>query len=419
MNVHAHQAEEHIAGEQALFFRATDRLRLEGYVSALTQSSMSLSMVSDHDAILDHYVKMLMARLREVAPQITLEVYFPANAEALMSRFNERLKALSIQDAMSDTTQSAQPKIWVVHDASALPDHEIQLLARLVHNFPGANIRVIMLLTQASQKKHLLNAFGRRILNWEIEAPNPEQRSAMLEQARAQGREVSVSELLSQLTPPPVFLNAPSAVDTGKRAQTIPVEKFQDLGSGQQRSKKWLLAFTLLLIACSLGVGLWYKDAIAPLLATYTPPPPVPVLDSPAASAPLVSPQTALGGKDIEEIVHTPAQAQAGQSWILDMPAASFVVLHSTASSYQEIKFWLQNQPQLKLAQIVAHTLPRQTGLQFSAVSAPFTTITEARGFAEGPGMPKDALVYSGQFLREQFPPEPKTMVIPQPERTR
>ena len=419
MNVHAHQDEEHIAGEQGLFFRATDRLRLEGYVSALTQSSMSLAMVSDHDAILDHYVKMLMARLREVAPQITLEVYFPANAEALMSRFNERLKALSIQDAMSDTTQSAQPKIWVLHDASALPDHEIQLLARLVHNFPGANIRVIMLLTQASQKKQLLNAFGRRILNWEIEAPNSGQRSAMLEQARAQGREVQVNELLSQLKPPPIFLNAPSAVDTGKTAQTIPVEKIQDLGSGQRTSKKWLLACTLLLIACSLGVGLWYKDAINPLLATSTPRPPVPVLDSPASSTTLVSPQPALAGKDIEEILYTPAQAQAGQSWILDMPAASFVVLHSTASSFQEIKYWLQNQPQLKLAQIVAHTLPRQTGLQFSAVSAPFTTITEARGFAEGPGMPKDALVYSGQFLREQFPSEAKTMVLPQQERTR
>ena len=419
MNVHAHQDEEHIAGEQGLFFRATDRLRLEGYVSALTQSSMSLAMVSDHDAILDHYVKMLMARLREVAPQITLEVYFPANAEALMSRFNERLKALSIQDAMSDTAQSAQPKIWVLHDASALPDHEIQLLARLVHNFPGANIRVIMLFTQASHKKQLLNAFGRRILNWEIEAPNSGQRSAMLEQARAQGREVPVIELLSQLTPPPVFLNAPSAVDTGKRAEPIPVEKIQDLGSGQRRSKKWLLVCTLLFIACSLGVGLWYKDAINPLLATSTPPPPVPVLHGPAASTPLVLPQTALAGKDIEEILHTPAQAQAGQSWILGMPAASFVVLHSTASSFQEIKYWLQNQPQLKLAQIVAHTLPRQTGLQFSAVSAPFTTITEARGFAEGPGMPKDALVYSGQFLREQFPSEAKTMVLPQQERTR
>jgi hypothetical protein len=94
-------------------------------------------------------------------------------------------------------------------------------------------------------------------------------------------------------------------------------------------------------------------------------------------------------------------------------------VLHSTASSYQEIKFWLQSQPQLKLAQIVAHTLPNQTGLQFSAVSAPFTSSTEAREFADGAGMPKGALVYSGQFLREQFPPEPKNMTTPQPEKPR
>ena len=271
MRTYAHQAEEHIAGEQALFFRATDRLRLEGYVAALTQNGMSLSMVSEHDAILEHYGKLLVARLREVAPQIKLEVYFPDSADALISRFNEILKAYSIADAMSANVQSAPPRIWMLHDASALPDHEIQLLARLVHNFPGANIRVVMLMTQASEKKQLLSAFGRRILIWDIETPTPEQRAAMSEQARAQGREVQVNELLSQLKPPPIFLNAPSAVDTGKTAQTIPVEKIQDLGSGQRTSKKWLLACTLLLIACSLGVGLWYKDAINPLLATSTP----------------------------------------------------------------------------------------------------------------------------------------------------
>ena len=424
MNVYAHQAEEHIADEQALFFRSTDRLRLEGYVAALTQNGMSLSMVSDHDAILEHYGKLLIARIREVAPQINLEVYFPDNAEALISRFNEILKAYSIEDAMSATTQSAQPKIWMLHDASALPDHEIQLLARLVQNFPGANIRVVMLMTQASQKKQLLSAFGRRILNWDIETPNPEQRSAMLEQARAQGREVLVGELLMQLTPPsPVFLGDPTTVRAEKMTQTMPVEKFEKLGLGQRRGIKWFAASILLLVACCLAVGLWYRDAIIPLLAANPTQPPAVVVASPAAGAQEqqqgISAQTAGEGKDIEEIILTPAQAQAGQSWLLEMPAAAFVVLHSTASSHQEIKFWLQNQPQLKLAQIVAHTLPNQTGLQFSAVSAPFTSITEARGFAEGPGMPKDAVVYSRQFFKEQFSSDPKNIAIPQLEKTR
>lgn len=415
-----------MAGEKALFFRATDRLRLEGYVAALTQNGMSLAMVSDHDVILDHYVKMLISRVREVAPQVSLEVYFPANAEALIARFNERLKEHSIKDAMSDSAQTAAPKIWVLHDASALPDHEIQLLARLVQNFPGANIRVIMLMTQASQKAQLLTTFGRRILNWDIETPNAEQRSAMLEQARAQGREISIGELLKQLAPPTVFLGASTAAQAGEVTQTAPAQNFQKTSPsqpkakpGQQKAKKWFAACIALLIACGLAVGFLYKDVIIPMMVTTKPAAPALSVQSPAANVTVTASPPERVGKDNEEIIHTPAQIQAGHSWILGMPAVTFVVLHSTASSYQEIRFWLQNQPQLKLAQIVAHTLPNQTGLQFSAVSAPFTSSTEAREFADGAGMPKGALVYSGQFLREQFPSEPKSMATPQPERTR
>lgn len=426
MNVRAHQAQEHMAGEKALFFRATDRLRLEGFVAALTQNGMSLAMVSDHDVILDHYVKMLISRVREVAPEVSLEVYFPANAEALIARFNERLKEHSIEDAMSDRALSAAPKIWVLHDASALPDHEIQLLARLVQNFPGANIRVIMLMTHASQKAQLLTTFGRRILNWDIETPNAEQRSAMLEQARAQGREISVGELLKQLAPTGVFLGASTADQAKEKTQTVPIQNFQKTRPdqpkakpGQRKARKWIAACILLLIVCSMAVGFWYKDAIIPLILATKSAALKPSVQSPAANVPVTASTTDRVGKDNEEIIHTPVQTQAGQSWILGMPAVTFVVLHSTASSYQEIKFWLQNQPQLKLAQIVAHTLPGQTGLQFSAVSAPFTSFTEAREFADGAGMPKGAAVYSGQFLREQFASEPKTIAAPQPEKSR
>ena len=425
MRTYAHQAEEHIAGEQALFFRATDRLRLEGYVAALTQNGMSLSMVSEHDAILEHYGKLLVARLREVAPQIKLEVYFPDSADALISRFNEILKAYSIADAMSANVQSAPPRIWMLHDASALPDHEIQLLARLVHNFPGANIRVVMLMTQASEKKQLLSAFGRRILIWDIETPTPEQRAAMSEQARAQGREGLVRELLVQLAPPvPDFLDSPAAIQADRLTQPVPVEKLEKPGPAQRRGTNWSAVTILLLVACSLSVGLWYRDAIIALLAAGAPRPPALVVGSAAAVAQeppqAVSAQKSEpGAKDVEEIIHTPAQANAGQSWLLEMPATTFVVLHSSASSHQEIKFWLQKQPQLKLAQIVAHTLPNQTGLLFSAISAPFTSITEARGFVEGLGMSKDAVVYSVQFIKEQFPSGPKNMATPQLEKIR
>lgn len=261
MSLPMHHRDDDLTINQAIFFRVSDRLRLEGYVAGLIQSGMSLSMVSAQDAILDHYGKLLVARLREAAPEIELEVCFPASADALISRFNEVLQTYSIQDAMGNKVQNAPPKIWIVHDAAALPDHEIQLLARLVQNFPGANIRVVMLLTAASGKHELLNAFGRRFLHWDIEPPTLAQKNALLEQARAQGRETLVNGLLKQLvideTPPPPEVPPepePIEMDTEELERKQPPEPAPAVRSGWP----WLLTGAFLLGLSGLALGQLY-----------------------------------------------------------------------------------------------------------------------------------------------------------------
>ncbi len=261
MSLPMHHRDDDLTINQAVFFRVSDRLRLEGYVAGLIQSGMSLSMVSAQDAILDHYGKLLVARLREAAPEIELEVCFPASADALISRFNEVLQTYSIQDAMGNKVQNAPPKIWIVHDAAALPDHEIQLLARLVQNFPGANIRVVMLLTAASGKHELLNAFGRRFLHWDIEPPTLAQKNALLEQARAQGRETLVNGLLKQLvideTPPPPEVSPepePIEMDTEELERKQPPEPAPAARSWWP----WLLTGAFLLGLSGLALGQLY-----------------------------------------------------------------------------------------------------------------------------------------------------------------
>ena len=261
MSLPMHHRDDDLTINQAVFFRVSDRLRLEGYVAGLIQSGMSLSMVSAQDAILDHYGKLLVARLREAAPEIELEVCFPASADALISRFNEVLQTYSIQDAMGNKVQNAPPKIWIVHDAAALPDHEIQLLARLVQNFPGANIRVVMLLTAASGKHELLNAFGRRFLHWDIEPPTLAQKNALLEQARAQGRETLVNGLLKQLVidetpPPPEVLPEPEPIemDTEELGRKQPPEPAPAARSWWP----WLLTGAFLLGLSGLALGQLY-----------------------------------------------------------------------------------------------------------------------------------------------------------------
>ena len=228
------------------FFRAADRLRLEGYVNALINEKMSLSILSTHEVILDHYLNLLLARLRQASPEIAIEVYFPASSEALLARFNEALSQSSIQEAMAGEVVTASPKIWIMHDASSLPDHEIQLLARLVQNFPGANIRVILLMTVSSKKQNLLNSFGRRILCWDVEPPTPEQAALMIQQATANGKESAVRSLLKKIHVSIINdiekIQAPTKKPVPQKPQEL-IEEQKPIPSSGHRSKQLRLFF--------------------------------------------------------------------------------------------------------------------------------------------------------------------------------
>ena len=477
--------DDSIAGVQPLLFRVADRMRLEGYVSALVQDNMSLSLVSGFDAILDHYGKLLVARLREAAPHIGLEVCFPASAEALITRFNEVLQDYSIEDAMGAKFHNAPPKIWIVHDAGALPDNEIQLLARLVQHFPGANIRVVMLFNASSQKQKLLAAFGRRILSWEIEPPTAEQSELLMEQARAQGREGVVGALLRQIGPqkkpalhpmampdlvaePPPDVSPPetkaTAVASDETSETPPAKPARKLWL-------WIGLAAVLLSACGFGVAVLYgviptgdkavqelrdllrgdsahtppapsaADSNAPAAAASNPSPAAPESSAAAGAASTVAPVAAVtppaanpppkAAEEVETIVpsssarskaaapepvakevkETPkapdeaaiSQNQAGQAWVRQMPAGTFLVQHTIVPSYAEANTWLQAHPNLRRARIVANYLPNLPTLQYSVVSGPFSSLGDASAYADSAGVPKDPQIRSARFMKEQF----------------
>jgi hypothetical protein len=75
-------------------------------------------------------------------------------------------------------------------------------LARLVQNFPGANIRIVLLLGTSTHSRKVFDSFDRRMLRWDIEAPTPEQAEAMLLQGREDGCEGAVKTLLKKLEAP-------------------------------------------------------------------------------------------------------------------------------------------------------------------------------------------------------------------------
>lgn len=208
------------ASSDDFVFRTADRMRIDGCANAIAHEGLSLSLQCEHEALLDHYLSLLLKRLRQEAPEHSIEVYFPTNTESLLNRFNEVLAVQTLDQAARAPSSSSRAQIWIVHDAQSLPDTEIQLLARLIQNFPGANIRAILLMTGSGATSNSLAAFGRKILRWEIEAPSPEHAQAALETARHEGRMQPVQQLLNRINRQTWASNAsPVAVDAASFAQ--------------------------------------------------------------------------------------------------------------------------------------------------------------------------------------------------------
>jgi hypothetical protein len=191
---------DHALGD--FVFRAADRMRIDGCTNALAREGLSLALHCEHEALLDHYLGLLLTRLRQQAPEHSIEVYFPTNTDSLLGRFNDALAQQSLAEATRTPEVAKRAQIWIVHDAHALPDAEIQLLARLIQNFPGANIRAVLLMSGQHGAHQKLSAFGRKILRWDIEAPNPEQSQAALDQANLDGRFLPVQQLLQRIQRP-------------------------------------------------------------------------------------------------------------------------------------------------------------------------------------------------------------------------
>ena len=184
--------------------RAADRMRLEGCVNALTREGLCLALHCPHEALLDHYVRMLLTRLRAEPAQHQVEVYFPANTDSLLDRFNAVLSGQSLSSATRPANDTSQVRVWVVHDAQKVSASELQLMAKLIQNFPGAQVRALLLFHGHQVDAERLEPFGRKVLRWDIELPSPEQAQTALDIAQEEGRQAQMGQLLRRLGALPV-----------------------------------------------------------------------------------------------------------------------------------------------------------------------------------------------------------------------
>ena len=180
-----------------IFYRIKDRARLNAAVAAIVDDGHSVAVIGSNEAVLDHYCRMMTARLRE-HDGFELELFLPVNTDSLLSRYNEMLAEITLEQATKPASKDVPVRLLVINDARSVNPEQWALLARLLADFPGVNVRLILFLNKSGWPAHekLLNTLGRRMYRWVVEVPAMDEARQLLEAAQENGYEQEAEKLL-------------------------------------------------------------------------------------------------------------------------------------------------------------------------------------------------------------------------------
>jgi septal ring-binding cell division protein DamX len=182
-----------------IFFRGSDTSRFQRVFDAVVDDAQHLLVTSHYDGVIDHYGKMMLNRLK-MRSGMAVETYMPASTEALVTRFNELVNSMSMEEARGEEVSQTPGRIIVVNDPKAIDSDGWALLSRMVTDFPGLNMRLVFLLDRIpSHIEKALDRFGSRLLRWEVEPPTSEEQLVLRKEGMAEGLEFQVERVLSRI----------------------------------------------------------------------------------------------------------------------------------------------------------------------------------------------------------------------------
>ncbi len=299
-----------LIGPDGIFLRTADRKRFDYVVRGVREDSQSLALSSDNDGLLDHYGRLLINKLRK-SDGLQVEIFLPQNTEALLERFNQILADLSIDEARNAETSQAPRRVLLAHDAKAISERDLQLLSRLVQDFPGAHVSVVLLVDKPGILLHekTLEKFGQRLLHWPLEAPSREEGESLIALASDLGFDVEAKKVLAATgyakpprpaaAPEPLVAEAPAPAHKPREEKTMsgaelasmrqkalkdsagrtepsldapltPVKPSPALPSARKKIAsvvlRWAAALTLLLVVMVAVILLLFSQKLGPML---------------------------------------------------------------------------------------------------------------------------------------------------------
>ena len=439
------------------FFRVTDRLQMESCLSAVAQDGKSVVISSDSNELIDHYGAAFVRRIKQKLPQTQLEVFLPRDTEAMLERFNQLLNTLSLDVATKQRVGLAPEKVWVVHDANAMGGHEIQLLTRLIQQFPGAGISVILMFTEGTSQGDAIANQNKQFIAWSLERPSAEQKLAAIQQARKNGQEEAAVDFFNRLSKSavkklPASAGGAASAAPAKAPPPPPPRKTRQTSNGLKAT----MAIAALL-SVSMGVAFWLNPEVGDqILAKVTDlvdvsgkankksdstaanqaeekqapgtvgadgkevPPGAPNLSQlepkvelvpgpqPAASVPVTPPPVPpepvkeVAAKVITEL---PDAAIKGRLWLKSLPTDAFVLEHQSFDTVKEARAFTKDKEWLVNARIAPVFTLGKDEARFAIMTGPFRTVDRAKNTISRLKLSSNVTITSVQVATNQSEP--------------
>ena len=416
---------------------------MESCAMAVVKDGKSVVISSKTTELIDHFGAAFIRRLKRALPDTPIEVFMPPDTEAMLDRFNKLLTTLKLDEATKPKGGQLPEKIWVVHDANALATHELDLLTRLILQFPGAGIGAVLMFASESAQADKLATQNKQFVSWALELPTAEQKLSAIQQARKDGNEEVAVEFFNKLAKASSKKTTPllnAAVASGGASKAASPQK--DKSKKPQKSKKWtwIMAVSALLLS-SVGVAAilhpelsgkviaqvteFYDDVMAlgspgkkktaqnatkpesaadnkietntdvapekvaasgqPKDDANNPAPPGPPADlnpyTPKPEAPIASPPlaTASPAKPAKVITELPDVAVKGRLWLKALPEDTFFLEHGVYETVKQAQSTVKAKAWLANARIVPIYEQGKDDSKFAVVTGPFRSKERAK----------------------------------------
>ena len=143
------------------------RSAIQVLVERVSVERASLALLGPDTSLVDDFGRRLVQVLRQEA-NLEVVVLFDVAEDKLLARINQRLAHLSLGEARSIEKSEHPPQVWVLQVQSESHLNQVQMLTRLIRDFPAANLSLILLSSPKIADAFLESGLGRFYVQWRL-----------------------------------------------------------------------------------------------------------------------------------------------------------------------------------------------------------------------------------------------------------